>query len=92
MLLMPKIYADFHKTDKDGRLILICIGTRRDLQRQGIELSEGMKLIFYCDDADDRGRPDDLIVQGRVEYDAQAGHWVGVIDWNEIRHESDLTK
>lgn len=88
--MIPKIYADFHKTDEDGKLILICIGTMRDLELYGIELSAGMEVIFYCDDADDCGKPDDLIVHGKVEYDHRAGHWVGVIDWNQIRHESDL--
>lgn len=90
MLETPRIYADFHKIDKDGRLILVCIGTRLDLQRYKIEFSEGMELIFYDDDADDHGNPDDLIVRGIVHYDEEQQYWTATIDWQAIKHSSEL--
>jgi hypothetical protein len=84
-----RIYVDFLNADGDGRLILSCYGTSRDLARHNIELEEGLKLTFYSDDADDAGNPDDLVVQGIVQYDKLSGQWVAVIDWDAIRHASD---
>ena len=84
-----KVYADFQKVDDEGRLILTCAGTARDLARHRIELREGLVLTFYSDDADDDGNPDDLLVEGTVRYDAAAGHWVALIDWGAIKHASD---
>lgn len=85
----PRIYADFIKTDDGGRLILICHGTARDLERHGVVLEEDLALTFYTDDADDFGNPDDLLVDGVVEYDKEAGWWVAVIDEATFRHASE---
>lgn len=85
----PRVYADFQKVDDDGRLILTCRGTAIDLARHGVVLSEGLRLTLYVDDAGADGQPDDLIVEGVVEYDRAAGHWTARIDWNAIRHASD---
>ncbi len=84
-----RVYVDFLKTDDEGRLILSCYGTMQDLARYGIELKEGLALTFYSDDADDTGNPDDLIVQGVVQYDKTSNQWVALIDRNAIRHVSD---
>ena len=89
MLDSIRIYADFHKVDDEGRLILSSYGTTEDLAKSGIELKEGLVLTFYSDDADDAGNPDDLIVQGVVRYDEALKQWVAVIDWNAIKHVSD---
>lgn len=84
-----RIYADYMKTDDFGRLILICNGTIRDLEHQGIVLREGLALTFYMDDADDFGNPDDLLVDGIVAYDTEAERWVAVIDEVTFRHASE---
>lgn len=84
-----KVYADFQKVDDEGRLILTCAGTVRDLARHRIELTEGLVLTFYSDDADDEGKPDDLLVEGTVQYDESAGRWVALIDRDAIKHASD---
>jgi hypothetical protein len=84
-----RIYVDFLKADDEGRLILSCYGTLRDLAHFGIELKEGLVLTFYSDDADDAGNPDDLIVQGVVQHDETSNQWVAVIDWSAITHVSD---
>lgn len=60
----PKVYADFHNLDDSNRLRLTCTGTIDDLARQRIELSEGMALTFYMDDADDQGDADELRRRG----------------------------
>src|SRR5688500_7116341 len=85
----PRIYADYGKTDDFGRLILICNGTIRDLEHQGIILEEGLALTFYTDDADDFGNSDDLLVDGIVVYNKEAERWVAAIDEVTFRHASD---
>lgn len=87
-----RIYVDFLKTDDEGRLILTCAGTLQDLAQHGIELRDGMVLTFYSDDADDEGKPDDLIVEGSVQYDSEARHWTAKIDWEAIKHASDFLR
>src|SRR5947209_832835 len=84
---IPMVYADFHNLDDSNRLRLTCAGTREDLARQGIDLREGMVLTFYMDDADDEGRPDDLLAEGVIHLDGR-GDWVASIDWSAVRHAS----
>jgi len=64
----PRFYVDFQNLDDENRLRLTCAGTRRDLEQQGIELRQGMKLLLYTDDANDDGQPDELLVDGVVQY------------------------
>ena len=52
----PRVYADFQNLDDANRLLLTCAGTLQDLQRQEIQLQEGLLLTFYSDDADDQGQ------------------------------------
>jgi hypothetical protein len=85
----PLVYADFQNLDDENRLRLTCSGTRRDLERQGIELREGLILTLYTDDANDEGQPDELRAEGVVHYDTGAKCWVAAIDWQAIRHASD---
>jgi hypothetical protein len=89
MMSEPKIYADFQNLDDSNRLRLTCAGTREDLERQGIELREGLVLTFYMDDADDRGKPDELRTEGVVHYDETESTWVASVDWSAVRHASD---
>src|SRR5262249_17228491 len=88
----PRVYADFQNLDDENRLRLVCAGTRRDLERQRIELHEGMALTLYTDDADDVGRPDELLADGVVQYNEQEKCWVAAIDWQAIRHLSEQAK
>ncbi len=85
----PKIYADFQKLDDEGRLILICAGTKKDIEDQGVSLSPGTSVIFYSDDCADDGAEDELMVDGSVEYDEDNKRWVGLFDSNGFRHASD---
>ena len=88
-MIPPRVYADFQNLDDENRLRLTCAGTRRDLERQGIELREGMALMLYTDDASDDGKPDALVTQGVVQYNEAERCWVAAIDWEAIRHASD---
>jgi hypothetical protein len=55
-------------------------GTIEDLKRLDIELKEGNQLAFYCDDADDAGRPDEMNFDGTVHFDAEASQWYVLIN------------
>ena len=85
----PRVYADFQNLDDANRLLLTCAGTLQDLQRQEIQLQEGLVLTFYSDDADDQGQPDELRVEGVVHYDADGQCWVATVDWATLRHASE---
>jgi hypothetical protein len=82
----PRVFADFHNADAQGRLRLNCIGTVEDLARQQITLQDGQLLTLYSED---------LEVDGQVEYSTEENVWVALIDWNAIRHlenTSDLAE
>lgn len=88
-MVKPKIYADFQNLDDSNRLRLTCAGTKEDLDREGIELREGLVLTFYMDDADDRGEPDELRAEGVVHFDEGESTWVASVDWSAIHHASE---
>ena len=72
----PRIFADFHNADAQGRLRLNCAGTVEDLACQKIVLKEGQSLILYSED---------LEVDGVVRFSQKENLWVAVIDWDAIR-------
>ena len=86
---LPRIYADFQNLDDNNRLRLTTAGTFEDLARNNIQLREGLKLTFYMDDADEQGRPDDLLADGTVQFNQEQECWVAAIDWSDLRHASD---
>ncbi|HKB04824.1 MAG TPA: hypothetical protein VKD90_21555 [Gemmataceae bacterium] len=86
--MKPRLYADFQNLDDDGHVRLNTQGTFHDLSRLGLTLTEGTALILYTDDADETGRPDDLLVDGLVRRTADGG-WVAEVDWDSLRHASD---
>jgi hypothetical protein len=87
--MLPRIYVDFQKTDDEGRLRLVCVGTRNDIAQQGVVLREGLQVLFYCDDVDDQENPDDLEVMGKVTFDSAQNEWLGIYDPSQFRHASD---
>jgi hypothetical protein len=88
---MKSIYADFMKIDNEGRLVLTCLGTHKDLEKHNTSLKDGLKLVFYNDDEDDNGNPDNLVVGGIVEYDNNKERWIANINWDEIKNISKLS-
>jgi hypothetical protein len=84
----PRVYADFQNLDDENRLRLTCAGTRRDLERQAVELREAMPLTLYTDDATDDGQSDELLADGVVHFNRAENCWVAAIDWLAIRHAS----
>jgi len=72
----PKVFADLHNADTQGRVRLNCIGTIEDLARQQIVLRDGVRLTLYSEE---------LAVQGVVEYSTDEHLWVAVIEWHAIK-------
>ncbi len=85
----PRIYADFHNADAQGRLRLNCVGTTKDLARKQVALRPGVILTLYSDDADAEGNSDDLEVSGVVEYSQAEQCWVARVDWKRQRLERE---
>ena len=54
----PKVFADFHNADRQGRLRLNCIGTIEDLAQQQIVLRDGVCLTLYSEELDVEGSSD----------------------------------
>ncbi|MEG4252404.1 hypothetical protein QUA70_21635 [Microcoleus sp. LAD1_D5] len=77
----PRIFADFHNADEQGRLRLNCVGTIEDLSRQNIKLEDGQLLALY---------DEELEVDGVVQYSEEESLWVAVIDWKQIRQVEDM--
>lgn len=73
-----------------GRNYLKQIGTTQDIMLNDIRLEENLRLSFYCEDADDEGKPDELLFEGTVHFDSDRNQWYAVIDENSYRHASDL--
>lgn len=90
------IWHDFMKTDfldaerRRMRLHLTLQGTLKGLESANIGLKEGRVLHLYGDDADAHGNRDDLVVDGLAHYDERLGHWVALVDWDAIKHVSDV--
>ena len=74
-MITPRIFADFHNADAEGRLRLNCIGTIEDLANQNVELQNGQLLTLYSED---------LEVDGVVRFSEEEKLWVAAIDWDRI--------
>jgi hypothetical protein len=77
----PRVFADFHNADAEGRLRLNCIGTIEDLARHHIELQNGQLLTLHSEDIE---------VDGTVQYSELENMWVAIIDWEQIRQVEDI--
>lgn len=73
---LPRVFADFHNSDTQGRVRLNCAGTVQDLTRLGIALREGMQLLLSSYE---------LETEAVVSFSPTEGLWVAKIDWNNIR-------
>ncbi len=77
----PRIFADFHNADEQGRLPLNCVGTIEDLSRQNIKLQNGKLLTLYSEE---------LEVDGAMQYSEEESMRVALIDWKQIRQVDDI--
>lgn len=83
-----RIYADFQKVDAAGFLVLTAQGSIRDLDAI-VEPKEGKLVVFYSDDENDFGEPDELEVDGELKFDSEHNIWLGIYDSNGFRHASE---
>ena len=74
------------------RNYLTQIGTRKDLERTGLALKEGLRVKFYSDDAADDGTPDDLLFEGTAHYDSDKKAWYALLDPDSFHHRSEALK
>ena len=75
---IPRVFADFHNADTQGRLRSTCISTVEDLARQQIMIQEHQSLTLYSED---------LEAEAQVEYSTEENVWVALIDWTAIRRQ-----
>ena len=73
-----------------GRNYLKQIGTIEDLALNDLQLKQGTRLSFYCEDADEMGNSDDLLFEGTVHFDPEKQQWYALVDESSYRHASDL--
>jgi hypothetical protein len=85
---LPRIYADFNKAAGPGRVILTCVGTRADIEKLNLDLTDGMQVVLYMPDVDENGVSDPLEVSAIIRRDEKNGWWVGDFDWKELDHLS----
>lgn len=71
----PRVFADFHNADAQGRLRLNCAGTIADLAKQKIQLQHDLHLTLYSEE---------LEIDGVVQYSIEEHLWVAAIDWDKI--------
>jgi hypothetical protein len=72
---LPRLFADFQNADEHGRVRLSINGTKADLRRLGIELSDGMQVMLD----DDQGQTGRAVVR----WSAGDG-WVAEVNWDAI--------
>lgn len=84
----PKGRAYLYLMGGDGGEHRFTVGTFQDLAEEGICLSDGMALGFYCDDGNDQGEPDYMLFDG-VAKQHPDGTWWAIVTNDEVWHESD---
>lgn len=75
-MAIPSLFADFTNADPQGRVRLNCAGTAEDLERLGIALKNGLRIVVH---------DEELEADGEVVYSDAERIWVAKIDWNALR-------
>ena len=86
--MLDRVWVDFNsgtdRRDSDGRYFrqpsLDTVGSKRDLDRLGLELSEGLRLQVYMEDQDVDGRPGALVASGVALHRQDFGWLVEIPD------------
>ena len=71
----PRLFVDFNNSDPLGRVRLNTVGTLKDLNRLGIILREGARIVLSSLE---------LEADGIVTYSKEEGLWVAMVDWDKI--------
>lgn len=72
-----------------GRNYLKQAETLQDIALSGVKLEEGARLHFYCGDADDEGKPDDLLFDGIAYFDSEKRQWYVIVEESSCCHALD---
>ena len=88
------VYADFNGLFGDDLLCLSHADTCSDRAGNVIQLTDGMVVTAFDEDADEHGNPDDLFATGTVIpapdfARCRGSKWFLKIDGDGVRHESD---
>ncbi|AXI04029.1 hypothetical protein [Aquirhabdus parva] len=91
------LYVDFNEMLEPDLVLLSATNDKADINGNKVLLSEGLQVIVYMDDMDDKGNPDNLIAVGVVERNHSSGwsshvKWCCRIDNDGIRHMSEIRK
>ena len=72
----PEIYCDFNARMTERGFSLERNGSVKDLERLGLTLESviGQQFVFYMEDADDSGNPDDIMFDGIVIFSKEYGY------------------
>jgi hypothetical protein len=72
----PEIYCDFNARMTERGYSLERQGSVEDLRKLGLSLeaSVGHRFTFVSGDADEQGRPDDIMLNGVVIHDDRYGY------------------
>lgn len=89
----PLVSVDFNAMWDKHHVSLGTLGVKWDLERQGVQIADGLRLRAFDVDADSEGHRDNIVCEGVVDHLDGTNHppkfdWLLAIDW--IAHESDL--
>jgi hypothetical protein len=85
----PPIYWDFNRTLPSDRFRLDHPALLSELASHQVELSEGLRLNLWDEDADDSGQRDDLVATGTVTWSRSDDTWIIEIDaWAHVSEDS----
>ena len=83
---VPLVQVDFNEYDCVSREIPIPRASIEAIERTGVSIRDGLLLGLYSADLDDAGNPADLVVDGRIHFDAEADLWVARVNPATFRH------
>jgi hypothetical protein len=89
-LISPPIWTSFQDRIVNGRLALDYGTTKQQLQSNGIELREGLRLVIYDQDGNDQNQWDDLLAVATIAYDDEPDRWSAFIEPGTMTHFSEL--
>jgi hypothetical protein len=85
---VDRIYVDLDASARGGAT-LDRVGSREDIERLGVVLTEGLPLKLWYDDGDEHGRSDPILMEGVAHWWEENSSWTAVIDEATLRHTSN---
>jgi hypothetical protein len=85
---VDRTYVDLDASARGGAT-LDRVGSREDIERLGVVLTEGLPLKLWYDDGDEHGRSDPILMEGVAHWWEEKSSWTAVIDEATLRHTSN---